>query len=155
MLRFAPIAALISFLPFSPAQAQESPTLEIVWPKPGSVVELGDDLEKAIGVVVRSNFALLPAGACGDNRQCGHVHMKIDPKGDTCNAPGKPYNSMNSDFGGTLIKARFGHCAVAGGSHVIGILLADTHHRPILLEGKPVTATVSVRTTAPAAARRR
>ena len=154
MLRFTPLAVLLSALPVSPAQAQEQPTLEIVWPKPGSVVELGDDLEKAIGVVVRSNFTLLPAGACGDNRQCGHVHMKIDPKGDTCNAPGKPYNSMNSEFGGTLIKARFGHCAVAGGNHVIGVLLADNHHRPILVGGKPVTATVAVRTIARGAARR-
>jgi hypothetical protein len=46
---------------------------------------------------------LVPAGECGDNLQCGHVHMKIDPAGDTCNIPGKPYNSMNSDFGGDLI----------------------------------------------------
>jgi hypothetical protein len=72
--------------------------------------------------------------------------MKIDPAGDTCNIPGKPYNSMNSDFGGDLIKARFGHCPEAAGKHVIGVLLADQHHQPILVDGKPVTALVSVTT---------
>lgn len=128
------------------AQAEDRPTLEIVWPQPGSAVDLGNDPEKAIGVVVRSNFALLPAGQCGANRQCGHVHMKINPDGDTCNIPGRPYNSMNSDFGGDLIKARFGHCPVAAGKHVIGVLLADDHHKPVLVDGKPVTALVTVTT---------
>ena len=129
-----------------PAHSQDRPALEIVWPVAGSVIELDSSSEKAIGVVVRSNFTLLPAGECGDDLQCGHVHMKIDPAGDTCNIPGKPYNSMNSDFGGDLIKARFGHCPDAAGEHVIGVLLADHHHQPILLDGKPVTALVTVTT---------
>ena len=72
--------------------------------------------------------------------------MKIDPEGDTCNIPGKTYNSMNSDFGGDLIKARFGHCPSPNGTHVIGILLADQDHKPILIDGKPVTALVTVTT---------
>ena len=127
-------------LPTGLAYAEDRPTLEIVWPQPGSAVDLGNDPEKAIGVVVKSNFALLPAG------QCGHVHLKIDPDGDTCNIPGKPSNSMNSDFGGDLIKARFGHCPKAAGQHVIGVLLADDHHRPVLVDGKPVTALVTVTT---------
>jgi hypothetical protein len=126
--------------------AQDRPTLAIVWPHAGAVIELGSDPEKAIGVVVKSNFALLPAGRCGENRQCGHVHMKIDPDGNSCNIPGLTYNSMNSDFGGGLIKARFGHCPDPLGTHVIGILLADDHHRPILVDGKPVTALVTVTT---------
>jgi hypothetical protein len=67
------------------AVAQDKPTLEIVWPKANSVIALGDDPEKSIGVVVRSNFKLLAAGQCGDDKRCGHVHMKIDPDGDTCN----------------------------------------------------------------------
>ncbi|MCB8819427.1 hypothetical protein [Microvirga rosea] len=128
------------------AYAEDRPTLEIVWPQPHSVVDLGKDPEKAIGVVVKSNFTLLPAGQCGTNRQCGHVHMKIDPDGDTCNIPGRPYNSMNSDFGGDLIKARFGHCLKAAGQHVIGVLLADDHHKPVLVNGEPVTALVTVTT---------
>lgn len=143
------IAALglaFAVLPLGTAQAQDRPVLEIVWPQPGSVVELGADAERAIGVVVSSNFTLLPAGRCGDNRQCGHVHLKIDPDGDACNIPGKPYNSMNSDFGGDLIKARFGHCPHAAGKHVIGVLLADDQHQPILVDGKPVTALVTVTT---------
>jgi hypothetical protein len=53
---------------------------------------------------------------------------------------------MNSDFGGDLISARFGHCPTATGEHVIGILLADDHHRPILVNGRPVTALVRVTT---------
>ncbi len=132
--------------PIGLACAEDRPTLEIVWPQPGSAVDLGNDPEKVIGVVVKSNFALLPAGQCGANRQCGHVHMKIDPDGDTCNIPGRPYNSMNSDFGGDLIKARFGHCLKAAGKHVIGVLLADDHHKPVLVDGKPVTALVTVTT---------
>jgi hypothetical protein len=127
-------------------QAQDRPILEIVWPGAGSVVELGSDPERAVGVVVRSNFTLLPAGQCGDNRRCGHIHMRIDPDGDSCNIPGRPYNSMNSDFGGDLIKARFGHCPDATGRHVIGVLLADDHHRPILVDGAPITALVAVTT---------
>lgn len=126
--------------------AQERPTLEILWPTAGSVIELGSDPEKTIGVVVRSNVALSPSLQCAMDRPCGHVHMKIDPEGDSCNIPGRGYNSMNSDFGGDLIKARFGHCPNAAGTHVIGILLADASHKPILVDGKPVTASVTVTT---------
>jgi hypothetical protein len=147
MLRIiATICLAFAVSSLGPAQAQDRPLLEIVWPKAGSVVELGNGAEKAIGVIVSSTFTLLPAGQCGGNRQCGHVHMKIDPEGDACNIPGKPYNSMNSDFGGDLIKARFGHCPHAADKHVIGVLLADDHHQPILVDGKPVTALVTVTT---------
>ncbi|MER8454646.1 hypothetical protein NKH24_00745 [Mesorhizobium sp. M1300] len=147
MFRITATTALaFSLLSLVSAEAEDRPTLEVVWPTAGSVVELGNSPEKAIGVVVRSNFRLLTAGECGEIKQCGHVHMKIDPNGDTCNIPGKPYNSMNSDFGGDLIKARFGHCPDAAGRHVIGVLLADDHHRPILVDGKPVTAVVTVTT---------
>ncbi|MGH6615222.1 hypothetical protein [Sphingomonas sp.] len=146
MFRIAAIGLAFAAFPHASAQAQDRPTLEILWPRAGSAIELGADPEKAVGVIVRSNFTLLPAGRCGDNRQCGHVHMKIDPNGDTCNIPGKPYNSMNSDVGGDLIKARFGHCPSPAGQHVIGVLLADDHHRPILVDGKPITALVTVTT---------
>ncbi|MDB5868965.1 MAG: hypothetical protein JWP96_1297 [Polaromonas sp.] len=121
------------------AMAQEAPTLEIVWPPAEATVPLGLDAEGAIGVVVKSNYRLLAAGQCGADTRCGHIHLKIDPQGDTCNLPGRPYNSMNSDFGGDLIKARFGACTSPTGPHVIGILLADDHHQPILVNGKPVT----------------
>jgi hypothetical protein len=146
MFRSTLIRVALTALSFGSAQAFDRPTLEIVSPKPGSVIELGNDPEKAIGVVVRSNFTLLPAGQCGDNHRCGHLHMKIDPDGDSCNIPGKPYNSMNSDFGGDLIKAHFGYCSEAAGKHVIGVLLADDHHKPILVDGRPVTALVTVTT---------
>lgn len=136
--------ALCLLTPAMPAASQDRPTLDVAWPKAHSVIAIGDDLEKSIGVVVRSNFRLLAAGQCGEDKRCGHVHMKIDPDGDTCNIPGRPYNSMNSDLGGDLIKARFGHCPSPTGTHVIGILLADDHHRPILVDGKPVTALVTV-----------
>lgn len=140
------ITLAFAFFPIVVAHAQDSPKLEIVWPKAGDVIELGNDPERAIGGVVKSSFKLLPAGQCGGDGQCGHVHMKIDPSGDTCNIPGRAYNSMNSDFGGDLIKARFGHCPNPDGRHVIGILLADDHHRPVLINGKPVTALVEVTT---------
>jgi len=89
-------------------------------------------------VVVKSSLALLPEGLCGESHQCGHIHMSIDPDGDSCNIPGLTYNSMNSDFGGDLIKARFGHCPDPLGTHVIGILLADDNHRPIPVDGNPL-----------------
>lgn len=147
MLRlFLKISLVFALFPIAIAYAGDSPRLEIVWPKAGDVIELGGDPERAIGVVVKSNFLLLAAGQCGDNDQCGHVHMKIDPSGDTCNIPGRAYNSMNSDFGGDLIKARFGHCPSPTGRHVIGILLANDHHQPVLVDGKPVTALVEVTT---------
>lgn len=141
-----PAALAASMFLSCQAVAQDNPTIRIVWPPQGSTVELGDSAEQPVGVVVESNFRLLAAGQCGDDPRCGHVHMKIDPEGDTCNIPGKPYNSMNSDFGGELIKARFGHCTEPHGEHVIGVLLADDRHQPILVDGKPVTATVTVTT---------
>jgi len=128
------------------AAAQDAPTLEIVWPPEGAVIALGNDAEAAVGVVVRSNFVLRAAGQCGDTPRCGHIHMKIDPAGDSCNIPGRPYNSMNSDTGGDLIKARFGHCPTAVGVHEIGVLLADDHHHPVLVNGRPVLRVVKVTT---------
>ena len=116
------------------AVAQDKPTLEIVWPKANSVIALGDDPEKSIGVVVRSNFKLLAAGQCGDDKRCGHVHMKIDPDGDTCNIPGRPYNSMNSDFGGDLIKARFGHCPSPIGINIAKRMVGTSQRRAEILD---------------------
>lgn len=138
--------AVLAALACAPALAQEPPTLRIVWPPEGASVPLGSDAMRTIGVVVQSNFKLMPAGQCGGEARCGHVHMKIDPQGDTCNLPGRPYNSMNSDFGGPLVAANFGACATPAGEHVIGVLLADDHHKPVLVDGKPVTALVKVTT---------
>jgi hypothetical protein len=140
------LACLPAWLSIPPAAAEEPARLEIVWPVEGMVVPLGTDPERAIGVVVRSNFALRAAGQCGGEPRCGHIHMKLDPDGDSCNIPGRPYNSMNSDTGGDLIRARFGHCPSATGEHVIGILLADDRHRPIMVDGRPVTALIRVTT---------
>ena len=128
----------------TPAQAE--PTLSIVWPPAGAQITLGQDAQSAIGVLVSSNFRLMPAGQCGKDPRCGHIHMKIDPDGDSCNLPGKPYNSMNSDFGGPLIQANFGACIAPRGEHVIGVLLANDQHQPVLVGGKPVTALVKVKT---------
>lgn len=149
-----PLAAVMAYVLLigSPplALAQDSPaepaTLDIVWPPEGAVVPLGTDPDRSVGVVVRSNFKLRAAGQCGDDPRCGHIHMKIDPDGDSCNLPGRAYNSMNSDFGGDLVKARFGPCPSPAGTHVIGVLLADDKHRPILVDGKPVTRLVEVTT---------
>ena len=145
MIRGLVVIAASAALTFG-CHAGDQPTLEIVWPPADARVQLTADVEKAIGVIAKSNFTLLPAGQCGDNKQCGHLHMKIDPEGDSCNIPGRAYNSMNSDFGGDLIKARFGHCPSPTGTHVIGVLLADDNHKPVLVDGEPVTAFVTVNT---------
>ena len=133
--------------PAAHAQQSAPATLHIDWPVEGSTISLGKTSSQTIGVVASSNFLLKPAGQCGSEPRCGHIHLKIDPEGDTCNQPGKPYNSMNSDFGGPLVAAHFGHCQSPAASHVIGILLADDHHQPVLVDGKPVTALVRVHTT--------
>ena len=134
-----------SHAPAAQASANTDPArLAIVWPLPDSTVTIGNDRAGTIGIVVSSNFELKPAGQCGANPRCGHIHMKIDPDGDTCNQPGRPYNSMNSDWGGDLVKANFGYCATPTGRHVVGVLLADDQHRPVLVDGKPVTALLPV-----------
>ena len=146
MIRIIPVLTILSAAFCQPALAQEAPNLTITWPPEGAEVPLADDPEGLIGVVVTSNFRLISAGSCNGDPRCGHVHMKIDPEGDSCNIPGKTYNSMNSDFGGPLIMARFGHCPTPKGDHVIGVLLADDHHQPVLVDGQPVTALVRVTT---------
>lgn len=141
-------------LPAAMALAQSAPAaadtgaaarLEIVFPPPGGTVSAGQDSDRSVGVVVQSNYRLMPAGQCGSDRRCGHLHLKVDPQGDSCNLPGRAYNSMNSDVGGSLIRAHLGACPDWQGEHVIGVLLADDHHKPVLVDGKPVTATVKVR----------
>jgi hypothetical protein len=76
----------------------------------------------------------------------GHFHRKIDPTVDSCNIPGRGYNSMNGDTGTQTVKARFGYCREPLDSHVIGVLLANDDHSPVLVNGKPVTALVPVTT---------
>jgi hypothetical protein len=68
MLRAFALTSFVASLPLAAAHAQDLPTLEIVWPKAGSIVELGDDVEKAVGIVVQSNHRLRPAGGCGAGR---------------------------------------------------------------------------------------
>lgn len=144
-------AALMTALALAPAaqaqgtRAADAATLTIDWPTNGSTVTLGSNPEKAIALLVSSNFLLKPAGQCGADPRCGHVHLKIDPDGDSCNQPAKAYNSMNSDFGGPMIAARLGYCPSPTGSHVIGVLLANDHHQPVLVNGKPVTALVTIK----------
>lgn len=128
-----------------PPAAEPAARLEIVFPPQGGTVSAGHDGDRSVGVVVQSNYRLMPAGQCGGDRRCGHLHLKVDPQGDSCNLPGRPYNSMNSDVGGSLIRAHLGACPEWQGEHVIGVLLADDHHKPVLVDGKPVTSTVKVR----------
>lgn len=51
---------------------------------------------------------------------------------------------MNSDIGGDLIEARFGHYPTATGAHEGGIFLADDHHHPVLVDGNPDLRIVKV-----------
>lgn len=54
--------------------------------------------------------------------------------------------AARSSWHGSAI-APLPHCPSATGEHVIGILLADDTHQPMLIEGKPVTALIKVTTT--------
>jgi hypothetical protein len=53
--------ALFASAQTTQAAVEDNPTLAIVWPKDNSVIALGDDPERSIGVVVTSNFTLLVA----------------------------------------------------------------------------------------------
>lgn len=142
------LAACVLLIPFATlalAQAGEAPTIAIVTPVQGAAVALGGDAEKSIEVRVRvTGFTLRAAGQCGSDANCGHLHLKIDPEGGSCDIPGRPYNSMNSDTGGDTIQARFGHCSSPVGPHVIGILLARDDHKPVIIDGRPMVATAYV-----------
>ncbi len=146
MHRYVLLGLSLNLFLAAAVHAQEPPTLEIVWPPADAEIGLGKDVDGSVGIVVKSNFRLLASGQCGEDLRCGHVHLKIDPSGHSCNIPGQPYNSMNSDFGGDLIKARFRHCPTPAGIHVIGVVLADDSHKPVLINGKPVVALIKVRT---------
>ena len=144
-LRF-PLVAFLLCLPVL-AAAEDAPTLAILEPLQGATVALGGDAEKTVEVRVRvTGFTLQAAGQCGGDPRCGHLHLKIDPEGDSCNIPGRSYNSMNSDTGGDAIRARFGHCPSPAGPHVIGILLAQDDHKPVIVDGRPVVAIAHVTT---------
>jgi hypothetical protein len=125
----------------------QTPTLAISSPTPDAIITLGDDPEQTVDVVVAvSDFSLRAAGQCGGEVRCGHLHLKIDPADESCNIPGRAYNSMNSVVGGDVVKARFAYCHPASGAHVIGVLLANDNHTPVIVDGKPVTASVTVTT---------
>lgn len=146
MPRFAIPAVLILLLGLSAAApATEPPRLRILSPAEDAEVVLGPGPEGSVAVRVEaSGFLLRAVGACGGARNCGHLHLKVDFEGDSCNAPGRPYNSRNSDTGGDTILAHLGHCPVPTGRHRIGILLANDDHSTVLVEGRPVIATVTV-----------
>jgi hypothetical protein len=140
------LAACLLCLPVL-AAAEEAPTLTILDPLQGTTVALGGDAEKTVEVRVRvTGFTLRAAGQCGGEPRCGHLHLKIDPEGDSCNLPGRSYNSMNSDTGGDVIRARFDYCPSSTGPHVIGILLAQDDHKPVIVDGRPIVATAFVTT---------
>jgi len=140
----ATLAVLLTTFAAGDAGAQ-APALSITSPTPGAAVMLGDDPEKTVDVVVAvSGFRLRAAGQCEGEAHCGHLHLRIDPQGASCNIPGRAYNSMNSDFGGEVVKAHFSYCPSAAGPHVIGVLLANDDHTPVIVDGRPVTAAVSV-----------
>ena len=83
---FRPVLlTVIITLSGAPAQADEPARLSILWPPNGAVLPLSDAPDQPIGVVVNSNFVLKPAESCGGDLRCGHVHLRIDPEGTSCN----------------------------------------------------------------------
>ena len=125
--------------------AAEIPAISIVSPAASATVALGDDVGKTIVVKIAvTNFTIRPVGHCGDTPNCGHVHLKIDHPSDVCNAPKSAGNSTNADTGGNTIEAHFGFCPTPGGQHTIVVALAKDDHSFVLVDGKPVSALVTV-----------
>ncbi len=84
------LAALCGGLAMMVADAAAVPpaTIEIAAPGDGAAVTLGGDAQRSVELEVRvGNFTLKPQGQCAGAADCGHVRLKIDPAGDSCNAP--------------------------------------------------------------------
>jgi hypothetical protein len=129
----------------APAPAEDAPRLQIVWPTEGEKVSPGGDAEKSLELrLAVANFTIRPVGQCDGIPACGHVHLAIDYPGESCNAPGIPGNSTNGVEGGDHILAHFGFCPEPKGRHTIAVALAHDDHRLILIDGKPVSAFVTV-----------
>lgn len=138
--------AVVCGLWLATARAGDAPpTIAIAAPSDGAVVILGNDPQRSVELELKvANFALKPQGQCGGAADCGHIHLKIDPAGDTCNAPKSPGNSTNAPTGTNRIRANFAFCPNPLGRHIVGVGLAHDDHSPVLVDGKPVTAFIVV-----------
>src|SRR5690242_3991571 len=102
------MAALVLLLSAGTAAAGDAPSIAIATPGDGATVSLGADPQKSVELAVTvANFTIKPQGQCGGATDCGHIHLKIDPAGDSCNAPGSQGNSTNAATGTNRIKANF------------------------------------------------
>ena len=96
-----------------------------------------------------TNFTLRDPGQCGSLANCGHIHLRIDGTGSTCNSPfteGGGYNNQISS--GTTAQARFNFCtapATPTGTHTITLQLHDDMHNPVVdSSGQQIQAQVAV-----------
>lgn len=57
------VFVFVSLVPL-PVLSDEARRLDVIWPPAGASIPLAADHEGPIGVVVSSNFKLMPAGRC-------------------------------------------------------------------------------------------
>jgi hypothetical protein len=108
----------------------------------GATIGLGADPEKSRSLTV-ANFTSKPQGQYRGAANCWYIHLKIDPAGDGCNAPGSPGDSTNAATGTTRIRpisatARPPKVAI---SWAVGLA---HDHSSVVVDGKSVTAFVVV-----------
>jgi hypothetical protein len=137
-------------------ESKPSSPIQIVSPAADASATLlaGEGKELPIAFSIEG-ITLRPAGTCGSDPDCGHVHLLID--GTACNAPGAPYNvqSAGSPIGDDRyeVNALFKWCQMATGSHTVRITLQKDDHSDYTDEaGIHIAAEVKVTTVSAAGA---
>jgi hypothetical protein len=123
------------------------PPMVLIWsPVPGENVRL-DEAQRLPLLVVVANHLVRSADECPEDRQCGHLRVFIDD--DTCNAPGLPYNSLQSALavGGGVVPAEFSLCPPMEepGNRIVRVGLFDDAGQPVPgFSGAPAEAQISI-----------
>jgi hypothetical protein len=144
-----------------------APSVKIVSPAAGATVILGDDANRSVNIeLALTNFTFKRLGTCGEDKNCGHAHLWIDPPanlftdltipeigkpaaGHVCDNPAFPANNQNAGTASNVLPAHFVHCKVPTGKHKIFIGLGGDNHLPIAVNGKPVYTMIEITTVAP------
>jgi hypothetical protein len=127
-------------------QATGTPAVRILSPFDGSIIEHASDADKTVPVKFDvTDLRLAPAGTCGKDPACGHVHLLVD--GASCNAAGEHYNNSGT---ASPLSAKVARCLSATGRHTLTVQLHRDDHSPLNDPlGKHVAASTAVVVVAP------